>query len=215
MKPASATIWVHLLEQLVQNARLDQRLAEIPKRIRIRNLVTQIHAAKARPAQTVANHMLRRLQRQAVKALQNQHLELQNDVQRRSTALRAARPPGGRLEDRPEPVEIHRRRKLLQRVPVGRDLREAIVNVPKTQLFRHHDLQFCQSLGIMPSSKTQGVFGGVQLLERGRQLPSLISAVRPDFLDVRRLLQHPEDHGFDLAVKSNSELHRVFRRAIG
>ena len=29
-------------------------------------------------------------------------------------------------------------------------------------------------------------------LERGRQLPSPISAVRPDFLDVRRRLQHAE-----------------------
>ena len=33
-----------------------------------------------------------------------------------------------------------------------------------------------------------------ELLERGRQLLPLISAVRPDCLDVRRLLQHPEDH---------------------
>ena len=34
-----------------------------------------------------------------------------------------------------------------------------------------------------------------EILERGRQLLSPVSAVRPDFLDMRRLLQHPEDHG--------------------
>ena len=33
-----------------------------------------------------------------------------------------------------------------------------------------------------------------ELRERGRQLLSSASAVRPDFLDVRRLLQHSEDH---------------------
>ena len=38
---------VHLLEQLVRNARLDRRLAEIPKRIRVRNRLVQLKAAKS------------------------------------------------------------------------------------------------------------------------------------------------------------------------
>ena len=75
---------------------------------------------KVQPGQPVAHHLLRRLQRQTVEAPQNQHhLKFQNRVQLRAVALRTGRVPGGLLENRPEPIEIHWRRPLLQRIPYG------------------------------------------------------------------------------------------------
>ena len=131
---------VQLPEQLVQRVGLDRRLAEVPQRVRVRHLVAQPEPAEAHPARPVARHRLGRGKRQPVKALQHKHLELRHDVQGRAAALRARRLPCGPLEDRPEPLEIHRPGQRLQRVAVRRNLLQPLPDVPKSRLLRHRGL---------------------------------------------------------------------------
>ena len=129
--------------QGIQLARLDQRLAEIPQRVRVRNLVAQLEPAEAHPAQPVPHRFLRRFERQAVAALEHEHLELRHNIQSRAAALRASRFPCGPLKDRPEPLEIHRPVQRLKRIAVRRNLLQTLLDVPKSRLLRQRGLQCC------------------------------------------------------------------------
>ena len=79
-----------------------------------------------------------------------------------------AKVPSDLLKNRPEPLEIHRYRQRLQRIPLGRYRAEVLLKVPKVSLSRHSNLQFCHTFGITPSRKTQGVFRGLQFVHFAR-----------------------------------------------
>ena len=49
----------------------------------------------------------------------------------------------GILQDRPEPLEVHRSGQRLQQIALGRYLLQAILGFPNAWLLRHHDLQCC------------------------------------------------------------------------
>ena len=82
-------------------ARLDQRLAEVPERVRVRNLVAQLKAAEAHPARPVARRRLGRGERQPAEVLQHDHLELRHDIQGRAASLRIARGSAGTARNPP------------------------------------------------------------------------------------------------------------------
>ena len=87
--------------------------------------------------------------------------------------------------------------------PRQRTLQAPLAVLRQTPAARHpgegplHDpaaMENHETLDILGFFDDLKIGSDAELRERGRQLPSSASAVRPDFLDVRRLLQHSEDH---------------------
>jgi hypothetical protein len=72
-----------------------------------------------------------------VQALQHQHSELQNHIQRWAPALRPPTTASRAFQDWPEPFEIDRGIQSLQRITSGGNLRKPIFDIPEPQLLRH------------------------------------------------------------------------------
>ena len=149
--------------QGLQLARLDRRLAEIPQRVCVWNPVGNAETAEAHPARPPVPHRLPgRFKRQPMAALKHEPPELRQGIQSRAAAFGALGLPRGPLEDRAEPLEIHRPVQRLKRIAIRRNLLRTLLDVPKSRLLRHRGLRCCRSVESQARAKRQ-VSGGVQL----------------------------------------------------
>ena len=114
--------------QRIQLARLDQRLAEGPQRVRVRDPVGDAETAEAHPAKPIPHRLLGRFKRKPMAALEHEHPELRQDIEGRAAALGTLGLPRRPLEDRAKPLEINHRLQSLKRVAVHGNLRQACVD---------------------------------------------------------------------------------------
>ena len=154
---------VQPLEQLVEGTRPDQRLAKVPKRVRIRHRVGDRQAAEPHPGEAVAHQMLGRLEAQPVLRLQIEHLELQHRVERRPTAFRPVAAAERLIEHRPEQLEVDDLEELLQRIALRRQLAKPILDAPEPRLPRQSASPRVGNPRLADRHTRGEVSGGIQL----------------------------------------------------
>ena len=115
--------------------------------------------------------------------LQDQHLEHEHEVERRPSPLRPIRPGHGTGEVGPEQLEIDDAAQPLQRVALGREILQTLIDVEKTGLTAHRSTSPTADPITPRNASNHEVFGGVQLkallrTEATRTIPDLWSAIK-------------------------------------
>lgn len=105
--------------------------------VRVGNRIAGTEAARAHPAQPVAQQVFGLLQAQPMHRLQDQHPNLQDRVGPGTAALRRITPGTRSVQFDAEDLEIHRRGGLLQRIALRRQLPKLIFEVPELKLTSH------------------------------------------------------------------------------
>jgi hypothetical protein len=149
-------------EQGLDRAGPGQRLAEGPDRVGVRHRIAEAEPEKAHPGQSVAQVELSALVTETVLGLQDQHLEHDHMVERRSSALRTIGPRHRPLELGPKQLEVDHRGKPLELVTLGRQPRQSILEVEETRL-HHHPVPRRHRPIQAPTPSNREVFGGVHL----------------------------------------------------
>lgn len=122
---------IEALEQTLDGVGLGQVLAEGPDRVGIGNRIGDPKPKEPLPGQAVTHEIFRGLVAQAIHRLQDQHLEHQHMIERRTTTFGAIRARNRTLQVRTEQREIDRPVQLLQHVALLRKTRQAFFNVKK------------------------------------------------------------------------------------
>ena len=92
--------------------------------------------------QPVLDQELGALVREAVARLQDQDLEHEDVIEGRATTTRAIGSRRGPLQVRPEQLEVHQPIQPLQRVALGRELPQALIEIEKPSLTPHPTTPF-------------------------------------------------------------------------
>ena len=114
-----------------------QCLAKRPDRVRIRHRIGQPEPEKAHERKPVLDQELSPLVRQAMAGLQDQHLEHQHMLERRTTASGAVGPRHSPFQIRPEKLKLHQTIQPLERVALGRKLLQTLLDIEEPGLTPH------------------------------------------------------------------------------
>ena len=153
----------HLDGWLARDLGPGERLAIGPDRVGIRHRVGQPKPEEAHEREPVLDQELRALVRERVAGLQDQHLEHEHAVERRPSPLRPIRPGHGTGEVGPEQLEIDDAAQPLQRVALGREILQTLIDVEKTGLTAHRSTSPTADPITPRNASNHEVFGGDQL----------------------------------------------------
>jgi hypothetical protein len=114
-----------------------ERLAEGPDRVGVRHRISQPEPEEAHEREPVLDQEFGALVREAMAGLEDQDLEHEHVIERRATAARAVRPRHGSLQVRPEELEVHQPVQPVQRIALGRELLQTLIDVEEPGLPPH------------------------------------------------------------------------------
>lgn len=140
-----------------------ERLAERPDRVGVGHRVGQSEPEEAHEREPVLDQELRALVRQRVAGLEDQHLEHEHEVERRPSPLGPVRTRHGTGEVVPEQFEINDAAQPLQRVALGREILQTLIDVEKTGLTAHHSTSQADDAITSRNPSNREVFGGAHL----------------------------------------------------